>query len=88
MKSRGRPARRTVSELIEDDQVPVSVRHWLERYVAEGDRALDKSFVAIDPATMDQARLIFDVLNANSQAGGRKEFSDEARNYVEEYLYR
>ena len=85
---REQPAAMTVADLISDDEVPVNVRHWLERFVAEGKRALERSFVAQETATMEQARLIYDVLESGGTETRNREFSAEARDFVEEYLYR
>jgi hypothetical protein len=85
---RRRPAAMTVADLVKDDGVPVSVRHWLEQFIEHGDGALEASYVAQEWATMDQARLIFDVLYSKYIEIGESTFSDEARDYVEEYLFR
>ena len=82
------PARMTVADLVHDEQVPVGVRHWLERFIAEGKQALEHSYVAQEAGTMAQARLIFDVLNAQGKETDEREFSIEAVDFVEEYLFR
>lgn len=87
-RKRKNPAKMTAADLIEFDSVPLVVRHWLERYVAGEEYALDTSFVNEDGATMMQARLIFDTLDAEGKEHSDLHFSDEARDYIEEYMYR
>jgi hypothetical protein len=88
LSKRTRPAAMTVAALVKDDGVPMAVRHWLEMFIAQGDKALAHSFVERDPNTLEQARLIYDVLESSGTEIGEREFSEEAVDYVEEYLYR
>jgi hypothetical protein len=88
MDKRKRPTKMTVKDLIRDDGVPMFVRHWLERFVAEKDRALAHSFVEQSSDTLEQAQLIFDVLESSGKETGESKFSEEAVDYVQEYVYR
>ncbi len=88
MNKRKRPAKMTAADLINDAAVPLNVRHWLERFVADGNRALDHSFVGQDSNVLEQARLIYDVMDSPGKETGASEFPEEARDYVQEYLYR
>jgi hypothetical protein len=40
LSRRTRPAAMTVAALIKDDGVPMAVRHWLEMFIEQGDKAL------------------------------------------------
>lgn len=89
MQKREQPARMTAADMFKDDGVPMHVRHWLERFVRGDKYVLASSFVEQDPNTLEQAHLIFDVLRSKGlEVGERREFSEEARDYIEEYLYR
>ena len=89
MEKRKRPAKMTVADIIEDEDVPMAVRLWLEEFVERGEKALAHSFVEEDQDTLEQARLIRDVLESTyRESGERHEFPEEARDYVEEYLFR
>jgi hypothetical protein len=89
MEKRRQPAQMTATDMIEDEGVPMAVRLWLEEFVERGDKALASSLVADDEDTLGQARLIRDVLESKyRERGERHEFPEEARDYVEEYLFR
>jgi hypothetical protein len=88
MKARKRPARMTVADLIKDEQVPMAVRLWLEDFTEQGDKALAHSWTEQEQDTLDLARLIQDVLNSQGQEHGEHTFPEEARDYIEEYLFR
>jgi hypothetical protein len=88
MTARKRPARMTVADLIKDEMVPMAVRLWLEDFNERGEKALAHAWVEQEQDTLDLARLILDVLDSAGKETGKKEFPDEARDYVEEYLFR
>lgn len=77
----------TAAALLEDERVPLGVRHWLEQYIREGEQALAQFETNRDTATMEQARLIYDVLDSKYQEVTAREFPNAARDYIEEYLY-
>ena len=84
----------TAAVLADNDQVPVAVRLWLEQFIAGEPQVLEYAYVAREPGTMEIARLVFDVLNSaaheHSPEGDPKSayFPGEARDYVEECIYR
>lgn len=86
------PAQMTVAELIDNMGVPVAVRFWLEEYAARGKAALDTYDANTNEATLELARFVFDVLQSKYEETGtgarERVFSEEARDFVEEFLYR
>lgn len=84
------PAQKTVSELLKTAGVPLSVFMWLERY-ADGDKYALEPHAVEGPDTYEIARLVYDVLNSpNNETGtglDERKFSEEARDFVEEWLY-
>jgi len=79
--------RQTVAALVDNDRVPAHVRHWLERYIAGDEHALEHTVVPQLDSTMEQVQLVYDVLDAQSQETGEHEFPEAARDFIEEYLY-
>lgn len=77
----------TIAELLDDDRVPVGIRHWLEQYRETGNEALSVFNANRDSGTMEQARLIYDILDSKHQETGTNEFSEAARDLIEEYVY-
>lgn len=87
-KARKAPARMTVADLIKDEGVPMAVRLWLEDFEERGDKALTHAWVEQEQDTLDLARLIHDVLDSEGKEHGEHKFPEEARDYIEEYLFR
>jgi hypothetical protein len=89
MKKGDNRERHTAAALAGNDAVPVCVRHWLERYIEHGTESAEMHTTdrERESTTMDQARLVYDVLNSKYQETGQHEFSEAARDYIEEYLY-
>jgi hypothetical protein len=82
----------TVAELLKTLGVPLHVWMWLERY-AGGDKHALQSFGNDDDAAVVQtARLVYDVLNSAHEETGmglhERKFPEEARDFVEEWLYK
>src|SRR5690349_20514048 len=79
----------TAIALANNCEVPLHVRFWLRQHVETGhaERELPQYWNSVYD---DFARLIFDVLNAKHCYSGQPmgEFSEEAVDYVESYLYR
>lgn len=87
------PTRQTVTELLKDVRgVPLWVRFWLERYASGDACAIEPHGLDDDPTTQAIARLVYDVLDSPSQSTGtglsEREFPAEARDFVQEWLYR
>lgn len=90
------PAQQTVAEVIETRGAPLWVRLWLERYAAGDEVTVTPHGLHNDPATEQIARLVYDVLETDSHVqfaelddhSGANCFPHEARNFVEEWLYR
>ena len=86
------PATQTVAQLMNNTGVPVGVRLWLEEFAETGEAALDTYTANINEATMELARFVFDVLQSQYLETGvgasERKFSEEARDFVEEFLYR
>lgn len=91
-KATKKPAQMTVAELVDNSGVPVAVRFWLEEYAARGKAALDTYDANTNEATLELARFVFDVLQSKYEETGEgareRVFSAEARDFVEEFLYR
>jgi hypothetical protein len=89
MKQAANRERHTAAALAGNDAVPVYVRHWLERYIEHGTESAETHITdrERESSTMDQARLVYDVLDSKYQETGQHEFSEAARDYIEEYLY-
>lgn len=89
---RSNPAAQTVAQLIDNEAVPVGVRLWLEQYTETGDEALDTYGANTDEATLELARLVYDVLQSKYLETGtgadERNFSEEARDFVEEFIYK
>lgn len=83
-----KPAKMTVADLIKDKGVPMNVRLWLERFTEQGDGALTKALVERNRDTLEQARLIHDVIDSEGYETAERKFPEEARDYVEEYVFR
>lgn len=83
------PAKLTVAELMKTSGVPLPVYLWLERFTGDDKYALDGA--DYDPATYDIARLVYDVLDSKHQETGvglaERRFPQEARDFIEEWLY-
>jgi hypothetical protein len=82
----------TVAELLKTLGVPLHVWMWLERY-AGGDKHALQSFGNDDDAAVVQtARLVYDVLNSAHEETGmglhERKFPEEARDFIEEWLYK
>ena len=75
----------TIGALMDNEQVPVNIRHWLERYVSGDKHVLSHSFTEQEDATMEQARFIYAVLRDQYQTNDA--IPEAARDLVEEYLY-
>jgi hypothetical protein len=67
---------------------PLQVLFWLERYVERGDEELASYSLEIESGALEQARLVYDVLQAKYLNTGEHQFPEAARDYIEEYLYR
>jgi hypothetical protein len=87
-EARKAPARMTVADLIKDEMVPMAVRLWLEDFTERGEKALAHAWVEQEQDTLDLARLILDVLDSAGKETDKREFPEEARDYIEEYLFR
>jgi hypothetical protein len=88
VRARKTPAKMTVAALIKDEMVPMAVRLWLEDFTERGEKALTHAFVGQSQDTLDQARLIRDVLESPGIETGEREFPEEARDFIEEYVFR
>jgi hypothetical protein len=78
----------TLAALAKKFELPIHIRFWLTQYIDEGKGALEHVGTYWNSVYDDFARLIFDVLNAKHMEHGQSEFSKEAVDYVEAYLYR
>jgi hypothetical protein len=80
-------SKQTLDALAKSDTTPLGIRLWMERYIERGESELDNTFVGRDETTEAQARLIYDVLMSEYLTVDDDEFSPEARDFIEEYLY-
>jgi hypothetical protein len=89
-KQQKEPAQLTVTELMKTEGVPVWVRLWLERLVADN-YALEPNGLHDDPATREVVRLVYDVLDTDRPYAtdtSDHSFPGEARDFVEAWMYR
>jgi hypothetical protein len=89
------PALQTVAEMLHTPGVPLYVRFWLEKYGSGNEEALEMvGGMHDDSATREIARLVYDVLNTDSQVCFAEiddkhgnNFPSEARDFIEEWMY-
>lgn len=81
------PARQTVGDLLKTSGVPLHVQVWLDRFARGDEYALEKYGCGDDPGVNDIAFLVYDVLEAQHGSESVVESSEEARDFVEEWLY-
>lgn len=81
------PAKFTVDELLKTLGVPLHVQVWLDRFAGGDEHALAKYGPEDFPGVNDMAFLIYDVLETQHAGRDVLEASEEARDFVEEWLY-
>jgi hypothetical protein len=86
-KQQKEPAKLTVAELLKTSGVPLHVQVWLDRLARGDEYALEKHGPDDFPGVNDMAFLIYDVLESKHYGTGEHEFPEEARDFVEEWLY-
>lgn len=81
------PEQQTVAELLATRGVPLHVQVWLNRFAVGDEYALEKYGISDDPGVNGMAFLIYDTLEAQHDGASVRESSEEARDFVEEWLY-
>jgi hypothetical protein len=86
-KTEKKPTAMTVGELLTTSGVPLHVQIWLDRFARGDEYALEKFGCGDWPGVNEAAFLVYDVLEAQHAGADVRESSEEARDFVEEWLY-